>query len=1240
MRDRNHGAFGLQAVLATGCALLLTSSARGTVRTVGASGASNTTIAAAVTASVDGDTIRFIDPIITESNLTVGKSLTFEGLGMTNTILQATTYRGAGKNIFTLNVSGKTCTFRNMTMRHGNNANGAISVYYSTANVTTLVSNCFFTLNDGTATYGGGAIGNDGSNSLLLVNNCIFATNTSSTGGGAIWSRKGSCQVYNSTFLSNTNVGGSGGALNIELTYAGVTGIVANCTFVDNRAAKTSYGGAVYVTAVAGATQYVANCTIFSNSAGGGGGMWKEGAGALEVHSSIVATNLRSNASYSPEIQVQGGSLVLSNSLTLGQMTTNVTTYIYNTQTNTNPKLSALAFYGGPTPVMALQPDSPCTNRGSNVFGLPFDQRGPGFVRVIGAAADIGAYEVGAGPTTLVYSATVFNESAVNDGTIDNSAPIAMTLTNGTFAGTNGEDFVASGKAAVSNLPSGLTVVMARTSGTTLSVTIGGTAASHNAGDSVSNLTFVLQGTAFSGGDATLVNGAAATNLVVAFIGSVMNGQLSYSTNVLREATANDGSIDNTSPIVITLAYDTFTNVANGTDFVASNWVTVANVPPGLTAVVTKNDSLHVSATLAGNATLHNVADNVGNLTFVFQDAAFSRGNAASVTNYNKADLQVQFRNPGLSYGSTAFTEAWMNDGSIDNSAPMLITLAGDTLTGTNGQDFVATGKMTPANLPAGLSAVATRASATQLSVALNGSTTNHSTQVTNLTFTFASSAFAVTPAASVTNYSRADLQINFLPAPTNWYVATNGYDTNPGTASLPFATITNAVAHLSATACDTVSIGPGTFTEFDIQVTKNATFQGAGKTATIVQADPTPYNTAINHRLFYATANVIFRDLTLQNGNVTGDAAAIYCNQKVLILGNCRVRQNKAFASNSASPAGGAVYGHGLGPDYPGSMTLTGCDVQDNITIGNAGASGTPGTGAISCRNALSVSNCTFTGNVAPDGGGVFVDSNCRAALLVDSTFMSNVTTMTSSDSARGGGGARIPVGSVERCTFAWNIASNYGAGLWLGNATRAVQCTFYGNTSRGTTNSDGAGAGVYAKADNGGFIWLYNCTMTGNSTLAPANLNNGNGGGGGVYLRYGTLELISCIAASNTAALGGPDVHNYGAIAADHSLIGINTTTGIATGAPNAALCYVGEATNALNALLGPFANNGGKTWTCLPLAGSPAIDHGTNALGLAYDQRGPGYARAYRDSAIDIGATEFGSHLSAPGTALIFR
>src|SRR5262249_46819937 len=67
---------------------------------------------------------------------------------------------------------------------------------------------------------------------------------------------------------------------------------------------------------------------------------------------------------------------------------------------NTSPLLGPLQDNGGPTTTMALLAGSPAIDAGDNADAPDFDQRGPGFPRIVGGTTDIGAYEVQPGPAT------------------------------------------------------------------------------------------------------------------------------------------------------------------------------------------------------------------------------------------------------------------------------------------------------------------------------------------------------------------------------------------------------------------------------------------------------------------------------------------------------------------------------------------------------------------------------------------------------------------------------------------------------------------------------------------------------------------------------------------------------------------------------------------------------------------------------------------------------------------------
>jgi hypothetical protein len=60
---------------------------------------------------------------------------------------------------------------------------------------------------------------------------------------------------------------------------------------------------------------------------------------------------------------------------------------------NVNPLLGPLQNNGGPTQTMALLPGSPAIDAGDNTGAPMWDQRGPGFPRIIHGVIDIGAFE-------------------------------------------------------------------------------------------------------------------------------------------------------------------------------------------------------------------------------------------------------------------------------------------------------------------------------------------------------------------------------------------------------------------------------------------------------------------------------------------------------------------------------------------------------------------------------------------------------------------------------------------------------------------------------------------------------------------------------------------------------------------------------------------------------------------------------------------------------------------------------
>jgi len=70
-------------------------------------------------------------------------------------------------------------------------------------------------------------------------------------------------------------------------------------------------------------------------------------------------------------------------------------------QNSTNPMLGLIDYNGGPNLTYELLPGSPAIDAGDPNFTPPpdYDQRGPGFDRVVNGRIDIGAFEVQASST-------------------------------------------------------------------------------------------------------------------------------------------------------------------------------------------------------------------------------------------------------------------------------------------------------------------------------------------------------------------------------------------------------------------------------------------------------------------------------------------------------------------------------------------------------------------------------------------------------------------------------------------------------------------------------------------------------------------------------------------------------------------------------------------------------------------------------------------------------------------------
>jgi hypothetical protein len=277
-------------------------------------------------------------------------------------------------------LSGVTLTQGTAT---GSQFGGAIEVTSENLNLSDMV------ITDNTALQGGGIFVNT-RGTLTLLNSTVRDNKSVGSGAGLFLAQDTATFIGNSTISGNQTLGdGTGGGV----FFSGGSLTIENSTISGNRA--TDAGGGLRIFGLRAA---IRNSTIAFNAAdsdntgdGGGGGISvNDGAGPVTLTSSIVAGNTAGTGSKSPDIF---GSVAAFSSL-VGNTAGTVFDGGGNNLLNVDPRLGPLAHNGGPTQTHALLAGSPAINAGFTVGGLDFDQRGPGFARVVGPAPDIGAFEV------------------------------------------------------------------------------------------------------------------------------------------------------------------------------------------------------------------------------------------------------------------------------------------------------------------------------------------------------------------------------------------------------------------------------------------------------------------------------------------------------------------------------------------------------------------------------------------------------------------------------------------------------------------------------------------------------------------------------------------------------------------------------------------------------------------------------------------------------------------------------
>ena len=350
---------------------------------------------------------------------------------------------------------------------------------------------------------------------------------------------------------------------------------------------------------------------------------------------------------------------------------------------------------------------------------------------------------------------------------------------------------------------------------------------------------------------------------------------------------------------------------------------------------------------------------------------------------------------------------------------------------------------------------------------------------------------------------------------------------------------------------------------------------------------------------------------------NFTGTSGGLTLNDLTITGGR----------ADNDSPNG--ARGGGIRTDS-GSVSLTSSTVSGN-------ESGLSGGGIFTGSGSVSLTNSTVSGNESTfSGGGIFA--------AVGSVSLAS-STVSGNGAAETGGGIRTNSGSVSlnSSTVSGNESGALGGGI--STSTGFVSLT----SSTVSVNESGFdGGGIAAPF---GSMSLISSTVSGNEA---------GGAGGGVFVADTSTNpnftITNSIIAGNLQNVTGPGVGAPNDLVVDpdsvltinHNVIGVADNLGVITGNTGN---LTGTATDPLDPLLGPLADNGGPTRTHALLPGSPAIDAGDNGLlppdnldqdgdndtvePIPLDQRGlgrvvdlPGVANATAgldNAGLDIGAFE---------------
>jgi hypothetical protein len=423
----------------------------------------------------------------------------------------------------------------------------------------------------------------------------------------------------------------------------------------------------------------------------------------------------------------------------------------------------------------------------------------------------------------------------------------------------------------------------------------------------------------------------------------------------------------------------------------------------------------------------------------------------------------------------------------------------------------------------------------------------------------------------------------------------TSTNDSGPGTLRDALASAADGDTIDASSITGTILLTNG-----ELLVTNSVNIIGPGPDLLAINGNQRSRVFHIGSRYSGPPHTVVISGLTITNGAGPGEGGGIY-NRATLSVSNCIVSGNSTglgegdggggicnnnaslrivastISRNSTRYFGGGI--SNIGEPGLAILQIVDSTIDENSTDFGGGIYNRATFGSVT----LQVVDCSVSGNLVSGGGGGILndclDGGIVTVQVVDSTLSSN-----SVRSYVGGGGI-----------LNWVRG---GSGI-----LRIVNSTFSGNWA----------------GNNGGAINNSGLSYTGTASVEIVSStfsdNSANNGGSIYNLDFATLDIGNTIL--NGGISGATITNDSGTITS----LGYNLSSDDGGGY----LTGPGDIINT-DPMLGPLQDNGGPTFTCALLPGSPAINAGDPNFTPPpdFDQRGPGFPRV-ACGRIDIGAFE---------------